>query len=109
MYNPYLQNLPIQMPSMPIQTEIQKVTGIESARTFPMGPNSSIILMDLSNPIIYVVVSDASGFKTVTPFDITEHVEQKPADQLQMLTDRIVKIEERMNAYESNHGAVESD
>ena len=109
MYNPYISIPPLQLPQLPMQTEIQKVNGLDSANAFQLGPNSSIILMDLNDPLIYVLVSDASGYKTVTAFDITPHVEQKPADKLQLLTDRIVKIEERMNAYESNHGAAESN
>ena len=104
MYNPYLQP---SFPVVPMQTEIQKVNGKESANAFPLMPNSSIILLDIKDPLIYVVVSDASGYKTVSTFDVIPHVEQEPADQFQLLSDRIAKIEERMTTYESYHGTTE--
>ena len=86
------------------QMEIQKVSGEESARSFPMGPNSSVILLDTLNPLIWVVVTDSSGYKTVSPFTITPYIPEQPVtaadlkDQIGTIIDRLEKIEERMNA-----------
>lgn len=93
------------------QMEIQKVSGEESARAFPMGPNSSVILLDTLNPIIWVVVTDSSGYKTVSPFTITPYIPEQPVtaadlkDQIGTIINRLEKIEERMNAnVQSNNG-----
>lgn len=109
MYNPYNQFPP--MPQMqPPQMDIPKVNGEDSARAFPIGPNSSVILLDTTNPIIWVVATDASGFKTITPYTITPYTPEKPIDpsdlktQLSAIDDRLSKLEERMNNRgQSNH------
>ena len=107
-YNPYAINNPVQ----PIQfsapapiMEIPKVNGEESARAFNIGPNSSVILMDNDKPLIWVVVTDASGFKTVTPFTISPYTPEQPVSaealkgEMDGIYDRLSKLEERMNGY----------
>lgn len=110
MYNPYLP-LINPMPNMAPQMEIQKVTGEESVRAFPMGPNSSAILLDTTNPLVWVVTTDASGFKTIQPYSITPYTPEKPLamsdiqSQFDTLNDRLTKLEERMNSRgQPNHG-----
>ena len=103
MNTPNLQN-PLMQSYFPApQMEIQKVSGEESARSFPMGPNSSVILLDTLNPIIWVVVTDSSGYKTVSPFTITPYIPEQPVtaadlkDQIGMILNRLEKIEEKVN------------
>ena len=93
------------------QMEIQKVSGEESARAYPMGPNSSVILLDTLNPLIWVVVTDSSGYKTVSPFTITPYIPEQPVttadlkDEIGTIINRLEKIEERMNQnVQSNNG-----
>ena len=103
----------INQPMMPApQMEIQKVNGEESAKAFPIGPNSSVILLDMTNPLIWVITTDASGYKTVNPFTITPFIPEQPISASDIETKmadinaRLEKIEERMNAYgKSNHGS----
>ena len=121
-YNPYATSYfpnyagmtqPVVNPSMtyaPLpQREIDKVNGEESAKAFPIGPNSSVILMDQNDPLIWVVVTDASGYKTVKPFTISPYTPEQPVstnDLKEQLTDiscRLNKLEERINYGESNN------
>lgn len=94
----------IQQPAP--QMEIPKVNGEESARAFQIGANSSVILMDNNKPLIWVVVTDASGYKTVTPFTIAPYTPEQPItttdldNRLQSITERLNKLEERMKANE---------
>ena len=98
--SPAMQTPPAYLPRM----EIAKVAGIDSAKAFSIGPNSSAILMDMNEPLIYVIVTDASGYKTVTPFVITEQKQEAPlqASDLNARFDAIDKrldsIEERMKS-----------
>ena len=103
MYNQQNSLLPNYLYNPAPQMEIQKVNGEESARAFPIGPNSSVILLDTNEPIIWVIVTDSSGYKTVSPFTITPYIPEKPIttsdlnDTLVSVLDRLQKIEERMN------------
>lgn len=114
LYNPFTNpTLTFPQYQQPLQqTEIQKVTGEESARAYPLGPNSSIILLDSNNPLIWVVTTDASGYKTVNPFTITPYTPEKPLsqsdvnEQLEKVNARLDKLEERMRRYgQSNNGS----
>lgn len=58
-YAPYQQP-----PSM----SIVKVTGIEGAKAYQMGPNSSAALFDDSNDVFYLKTTDGGGFPTVRVF-----------------------------------------
>lgn len=111
-YNPFTPTTGVPTPTLfsqfqqPLQQiEIQKVMGEESARNYPLAPNSSIILLDANNPLIWVVTTDASGYKTVNPFTITPYTPEKPLsqadinDQLEKVNARLDKLEERMHKY----------
>ena len=94
------------------QMEIQRVNGEESAKAFPIGPNSSVMLLDSDNPLIWVVTTDASGYKTVTGFNITPYIPKQPVttsdikDELSAIVKRLDSIEERMNKnVQSNNGS----
>lgn len=104
-YNPYLaQTVPNQfVPTVPQQgprMEIQRVNGRESALSFAMGPNSSVVLVDNLEPKIWVVTTDSSGYKAVKGFLITPDEEPETAtdDPIKALSDRIDKLEKRMDS-----------
>ena len=91
--NPYLT--PYYQPAPPSQ--VIKVNGENGARVYQMGANSSALLLDESGLMVWLVVSDGAGYKTVTPYDITPH-EVKPAPDYGSLESRIKKLEEMINA-----------
>lgn len=54
------------------RNELQFVNDIDSARAYQMLPNSKQILLDKNLPRFYLVETDATGMKSVTPYDFTE-------------------------------------
>lgn len=64
---------------LPAQQVIQ-VAGRQSIDTLQMAPNSSILIMDTSAPIVWLCVSDGLGKVTATAYDITPHQDTPPFD-----------------------------
>lgn len=77
--------------------EIIQVNGRNGAEMFQMGPNSKILLLDSSDPIVWLVQTDGAGYKTVDPYSITPY---QPAPQIDInsLNDRLTALEEKVNA-----------
>lgn len=68
-------------PYLPQQTQnIQYVNGKQSAASYQMPPNSSVILMDSNQARFYMKQTDASGLATVRAYDFKEVEEEKPAE-----------------------------
>ena len=98
LYNPYLTQ---QYAQQPQRQEVPKVNGEPGARAYPLGPNSSALLLDVSGTIVWLVTTDSAGYKTVAPFDISPHQEAPPPD-FGSLETRIARLEERINGYTHN-------
>ena len=56
---------------------ILRAMGPESARAYPMGPNSDIVLFDANNPTFYMVSTDDSAFKSMRVFDFVERKQEE--------------------------------
>lgn len=128
-YNPYQQGftypyqqytgqnmagntVPTSQNTLPHQQVIQ-VNGKASVDQIQLAPNSSVLVMDTSAPIVWLCVSDGVGRVTSTPYDITEHKETPPVD-MQNILERVAALEgfmtgimnERMSSnHESNASA----
>lgn len=95
--NPYNYMPQIQMPAP--HMEVIKVNGENGADAFQMGPNSSVLLLDESAPIVWFVQTDGAGYKTKTPYDITVHTPE-PVPDLKAMDERYDAIEKRLKAIE---------
>jgi hypothetical protein len=84
------------------QSKVVEVTGRAGAEAYQLGPDSSILLLDNTAPIVWLVKSDGAGYKTLSAYDIKPHEEEKPVDHFKELEDRITKLEETVNAKQSN-------
>jgi len=73
-YYPYQNYLPQQT-----QT-IQYVNGRQSAESYQMPANSSVILMDSNKARFYLKQTDASGLTTIRAYDFKEVEENKPTE-----------------------------
>ena len=113
-YNPIQPNSPYSIFSTPnfgIQQQIPrmdiiKVNGKNGAEKFEMAPNSSALLLDMNDPLIWFVQTDGAGYKTCLPYSITPYEPPKELDVKAMfnqLTSRLDSIEERMQKNESNN------
>lgn len=71
---------PTVSPYMPQQQSIQYVNGKQSAESYQMPANSSVILMDSNLPRFYMKQTDASGLATIRSYDFKETEEEKPAE-----------------------------
>ena len=82
--------------------EVIQVNGEGGVDAFQMGPNSSVLLLDKTAPIVWLVQSDGAGYKVKTPYDISPHQAVPPAD-INSLEQRLSKLEEIVNArYQSD-------
>lgn len=82
-YNPYMYNrAQMQMPQQPQPTNgLIKVSGLESAKVYPMGANSAVALFDSAEDLFYLKTTDASGFPSIRTFAFTE-VQPKQTPQI---------------------------
>ena len=87
-YNPYQFQNPNTLP----QQQIIQVNGKASVDTIQMAPNSSILVMDTSAPIVWMCISDGVGKVSATPYDIKVHEDAPPVD-VQNIEQRIKKLE----------------
>ena len=93
-----LSQLILQQAIQPQQTKVVEVTGRGGAEAYQLSPNSSILLLDNTAPIVWLVKTDGAGYKTLMAYDIKPHEEAKPVDHYKELEDRIAKLEETVNA-----------
>lgn len=101
--NPYLQTQNPNYYQQPMQVqrhEIVKVHGENGAKAFQMAPNSSVLLLDETEPIVWLKTTDGAGYPSLTPYAITPYKKEEPVDAIKALDIRISKLEELMN--ESN-------
>lgn len=86
------------------QQQIIQVNGKASVDTIQLAPNSSILVMDTSAPIVWMCVSDGVGRVTSTPYDISIHKEEEKIDnndleqRISALEITIAKMEDKINA-----------
>ena len=96
--NPYLnmyqQQQQPQIQQIPKQ-EVVKVNGENGARAYPLGANSSALLLDESGTMAWLAVSDGAGYRTVSAYDITPH-QAAPAPDYSSLESRISRLEEML-------------
>ena len=72
---------PAQMNIAPTQpTQIQYVNNKQSAESYQMPVNSSVILMDSNLPRFYMKQTDASGVATIKSYDFKETEDEKPVE-----------------------------
>lgn len=106
-FQPYNPPMMQNTPTLPAQQIIQ-VNGKASVDTIQLAPNSSILVMDTSAPIVWMCVSDGIGKVTATPYDITVHQDKPPVDvdsienRLSAVESAIMKMEGKLDEYKSN-------
>ena len=103
-FSPY-GNL-FQQPAAPTlpQQQIIQVNGKASVDTIQLAPNSSLLAMDTTAPIVWMCVSDGVGKVSSTPYDIVEHKEKPPID-VSSIEERISKVEKIISEMEGKINA----
>lgn len=106
--NPQFPNYGSSQVQQQIRQEIVKVNGRNGAEAYQLQPNSSILLLDESMPIVWLKTTDGAGYPTLTPYSITPY-QPEPQVDLKSLESRISHLEEVINAKsESNASEVKS-
>lgn len=86
-------NRPLSLPKY----NIIRVAGENGARSMQMSPNSEVLALDNTAPIVWLLQTDGAGYLSATPFDISAHQVTPPID-VSTLEQRISKLEEMLNA-----------
>ena len=73
--------------------DIVKVNGRNGAEAFQMGPNSQVLLLDETAPVLWLASTDGAGYKTVSAFDISPHQDQQQT-MLSSIERRLARLEE---------------
>lgn len=94
LFSPFMpQPAPQPQNVLPAQQVLQ-ANGKQSIDGLRMAPNSSVLVMDTTAPIVWLCTSDGLGNVTSAPYDITPHKDAKPAE--------IGDLETRLAAVEKN-------
>nr|DAP96419.1 MAG TPA: hypothetical protein [Caudoviricetes sp.] len=73
--------------------QVTRVNGRNGADALRMAPNSSILLMDENDPIVWLKQTDGAGYATVTPYTVTPYQAAAPVD-VNSLEARVKRLEE---------------
>lgn len=76
--------------------EVIRVNGRNGAEAFQIAANSSALLLDTTDNIVWFVQTDGAGYKTISPFTITPY-QPKPVVDVNSLEQRIKALEDRLN------------
>ena len=110
LYNPNIN--PYMYAQTPYQQQpkqdVIKVNGENGARAFPIGANSSALLLDSSGELVWLVTTDGAGYKTVSAYDITPH-QEAPAPDYSSLEQRISRLEGMIHESTSNSSAARNE
>lgn len=94
--SPYQNRLESMQQTHTSQYQITRVNGKNGAEAFQMPPNSAILLLDETAPIVWLCQSDGAGYKTCTPYQIAPYQSQ-PEPDYNDLNKRITRLEEMIN------------
>lgn len=106
-YNPYVAAPPggnFNLAPPPEKQQVIRVNGKNGADAFQLAPNSSVLLLDTSAPLIWLVQTDGAGYKTSTPYSIapykpTPQVDESQNARVNELQTRISRIEEELKEF----------
>ena len=80
--------------------QITKVNGENGAKAFQMPPNSSIILLDESNPKVYIKETDGASYPKLSVYKLVPDTDEKKEEEEKVSEDQIKKLEERIAVLE---------
>ena len=92
----YYTSYPQSYPQAYNRQDVIRVNGKNGAEAYVMTPNSSVLLLDETAPIIWLKTTDGAGYPSLTPYTITPYKEE-PKPDFKTLEDRISKLEEKIN------------
>lgn len=86
-------------------TQVPRVHGEDGAKAYPMQPNSSILLLDETAPIIWLKQTDGGGFPTLKAYSISEYKKEDPEKKtFDNFEKRLQRLEETVNGKSNSKG-----
>lgn len=98
-YPAYPYQMPVGVPTRnarPQRHEIIHVTGRCGVEALQMAPDSQVLLLDDTAPLVWLCKTDGAGYKTATPFVISAYEEPKPVN-LAEINERLARLEELLS------------
>jgi len=95
--NPFIPQLNLQQNMQSQKMDIIHVNGENGAKAYQLAPNSNVLLLDDTAPIIWLKQTDGAGYPSLTPYSITPYKPEPPID-VKSLEERILKLEAKINA-----------
>lgn len=92
---PQMQVWQPRMPQMQPQNapaymgEIIKVNGMAGAQSLRLGPNSGVIALDTTAPIVWLCQADGAGYFSPEPYTITPYQAQTPENDFERRLSRL--------------------
>ena len=77
--------------------KVVRVSGRPGAEAFQMAPNSEVLLLDETAPVVWLKTTDGAGYPRLTAYDISVHEEEKPVDY-KSFEERLKRLEDYFNA-----------
>ena len=79
--------------------QILQANGKQSIDMLRMSPNSSVLIADITAPIVWRCISDGLGNVTSEPFDIVPHKDEKQIEQENIadISARLRRLEDIIN------------
>ena len=108
-YNPYLNGMNMNNYNYNYaqKQEVTKVNGRNGAEAYQLPPNSSVLLLDTSAPVVWLKTTDGASYPTITGYNISPIVEKsnQPAAsaQLKQLEERVANIERMLKKNEQSN------
>ena len=93
------------LPQFQQQQSIQYVNGRQSAESYQMPANSSVILMDSNTSRFYMKQTDASGLATIRAYDFKEAKEDKAPEYVTKSEFESFKAKLKGDKHESTNDA----
>lgn len=77
--------------------EVTRVSGENGAKAYQLPPNSSVLLLDETAPIVWLKTTDGAGYPTVSAYSITPY-QTEPQTSMTDIESRVKRLEEIVNA-----------
>lgn len=85
--------------------QILQANGKTSIDAIRMSPNSSVLIADTTQPIVWKCVSDGLGNVTAEPYDITRHKSEEEVEK-ETTNNLLNDISERLKRLEFNYESI---
>lgn len=85
--------------------QILQANGKESIKAIRMSPNSSVLIADTTEPIVWKCVSDGLGNVTTEAFDISHHKTEEEVEK-ENTNNLLMQISERLERLENNYESI---